>query len=239
MDNPILSVKNLTVKFGNHTALKNITFDVHKDDYLAIIGPNGAGKSLLFKCLLNLIPYTGEVIWQKGIKIGYVPQKLTIEKDIPLTVSDFLKVKEKNTARVKEYLEYVGLKNETSGEMHHGSRILKSKLGVLSGGEFQRVLIAFALLGNPDVLLFDEPTSGVDISGEETIYALIQRLRKEHGMTVIFISHELEIVHQYASNVLCLNKEKICYGEPKKVISKTSLTKLYGEEINIYHHHDK
>ncbi len=237
MDNTILSVKNITVKFGNHTALKNITFDVTKDDYLGIIGPNGAGKSVLFKCLLGLIPYSGEVTWQKGIKVGYVPQKLSIENDTPFTVSDFLKFKEKSVSKIKEYLDFVGLGNKGSEEAHHGKRILNSKLGVLSGGEFQRVLIAFALLGDPDILLFDEPTSGVDVSGEETIYSLIQRLRKERSMTVIFISHELEIVYQYANNVLCLNKQKICFGNPNKVIGRESLTKLYGEEVSIYHHH--
>lgn len=237
MDNPILSVKNLSVKFEKHKILDDISFTVQKRDNLAIIGPNGAGKSVLFKCLLDLIPHSGEVVWAKDIKIGYVPQKLNLEKDIPLTVLDFLKFKENNKTKIKDLLNLVGFGKDSNGDSHRGEKILKTALGVLSGGEFQRVLIAFALLGNPDVLLFDEPTSGVDIVGEESIYSLIERLKEEKGMTIIFISHELEIVYKYANNVLCLNKEKICYGAPHKAIDKESLEKLYGEEVNIYHHH--
>jgi len=111
-------------------------------------------------------------------------------------------------------------------------------LGVLSGGELQRVLIAFAILGNPNVLLFDEPTSGVDISAEETVYSLISKLKEEKDLTIIFISHELEIVYRYAANVLCLNKEKVCFGPPKKAIDTASINKLYGEDVNFFKHHN-
>lgn len=237
MDDIILSVKNLTVQFGDHTILDNISFEVKKDDFVAIIGPNGAGKSVLFKCLLGLIPFKGEVVWQKELKIGYVPQKLGIEKDIPLTVLEFLRFKEKNMTKIKDTLSAVGLSSPAEGDIHKGKRILETKLGSLSGGELQKVLIGFAILGNPNVLLFDEPTAGVDVTGEETIYALIARLQKEKDLTILFISHELEVMYKYANNVLCLNKEKICYGLPRKVIDKKSLEKLYGEEVNIYHHH--
>ncbi|OGM23356.1 hypothetical protein A2691_01475, partial [Candidatus Woesebacteria bacterium RIFCSPHIGHO2_01_FULL_39_23] len=125
------------------------------------------------------------------------------------------------------------------GQVGFGKRenILKMKLGVLSGGELQRILIAFAVMGNPNVLLFDEPTSGVDLSGEETVYQLISKLQAEKDLTIIFISHELEVVYKYAATVLCLNKEKVCFGPPRKVIDKENLEKLYGEDIHLYRHH--
>jgi zinc transport system ATP-binding protein len=225
----ILKVTSLSVIFGNQKVLDNISFSVERDGTLAIIGPNGAGKSVLFRAILGLIPYEGEVKWAPNIKIGYVPQKLFVQKDLPLTVLEFLKLKENNVLNIEKVLNSVGIKNKV---------ILKSRLGDLSGGETQRVLIGNALLGNPQVLLFDEPTSGVDIAGEETIYGLIERLKKEVDLTIIFISHELDIVYRHATNVLCLNKEKICFGKPNEVIDKETLGKMYGEDVKVYKHHE-
>ncbi len=236
MEKPILSVKNLNVKFNNHRILEDISFEVKRDDTLAIIGPNGAGKTVLFKCLLGLIQYEGEVKWASDAKIGYVPQRLDVGKDLPLTVEEFLKYKEKDSKKIESVLSQVGFETEGTHIIHKGKRLLRTRLGVLSGGEFQRVLIAFAVLGNPNVLLFDEPTSGVDVSSEETVYALISRLQKDKDLTIIFISHELEVVYRYAANVLCLNKEKVCYGPPKEAIDKESLQALYGEDVHFYHH---
>lgn len=225
----ILEVTNLSVKFGNQKVLDNISFSVERDGTLAIIGPNGAGKTVLFRAILGLIAYEGEVKWAPNIKIGYVPQKLFVQKDLPLTVLEFLRLKENNISNIEKVLNSVGVKK---------AGILKNRLGDLSGGETQRVLIANALLGNPQVLLFDEPTSGVDILGEETIYGLIERLKKEVDLTIIFISHELDIVYQHATDVLCLNKEKICFGKPREVIDKETLSKMYGEDVKVYMHHE-
>ena len=225
----ILEVNNLTVKFGNQKVLDNVSFSVKRDGTLAIIGPNGAGKTVLFRTILGLIPYEGEVKWAPNIKIGYVPQKLFVPKDLPLTVLEFLKLKENNILNIEKVLNSVGIKK---------TGILKTRLGDLSGGEMQRVLIANALLGNPQVLLFDEPTSGVDIAGEETIYGLIERLKKEIDLTIIFISHELDIVYRHATDVLCLNKEKICFGVPREVIDKETLSKMYGEDVKVYKHYE-
>ena len=234
----LLSVSKLKVKFNHHIILDDISFEVKRDDTLAIIGPNGAGKTVLFRAILGLIPYEGSVEWASGIKIGYVPQKLSVAKDIPLTVKEFLKFKERDMTKITKVLEEVGFVEKNSQDEHGGAHLLKTKLGVLSGGELQRVLIAFAILGNPNVLLFDEPTSGVDLSGEETVYSLISKLRKEKDLTIIFISHELEVVYKYAASVLCLNKRKICFGPPKEVVDKESLEALYGEEVHFYKHHD-
>ena len=234
----VLKVSSLNVSFDGHKILDDVSFEVRRDDTLAIIGPNGAGKTMLFRCILGLVPYSGQVEWTSGVKVGYVPQKLYVDKEIPLTVTELLAFKEKSHAKIADALSKVGFGKDTLHQAHQGSRLLKTRLGVLSGGELQRVLIAFAILGNPNVLLFDEPTSGVDISAEETVYSLISKLKEEKDLTIIFISHELEIVYRYAAKVLCLNKEKVCFGPPKKAIDTASINKLYGEDVNFFKHHN-
>ena len=226
-ENVLLSVTNLKVKFDGRVILNNIDFNVAKNEAVAIIGPNGAGKSVLFRAILGLIPYEGKVEWKEGIKIGYVPQKLSVAKDFPLTTSEFLSLKEKDKEKVLKVIGEVGFEKDG----------LKKRIGVLSGGEFQRVLIAFALLGSPNVLLFDEPTAGVDLSSEETIYSLLHRLQEKKALTVILISHELGIIYKYANTVVCLNKERVCFGPPREVLDRENLAKLYGEEIGVYQHH--
>lgn len=233
----MLSVSGLKVEFEGHVILDDINFKLRRDGTLAIIGPNGAGKTILFKAMLGLVKFEGKVEWAEDVKIGYVPQKLSVGKDIPLTVAEFLQLKESNPKVIEETIRKAGLGEESAHEPHHkGNRLMRTKLGELSGGELQRVLIVFALLGKPNVLLFDEPTSGVDIVGEETVYALINNLKKEKDLTIIFISHELDVVYKYAETVLCLNKTAVCFGPPKQVIDKQSLEVLYGEEVSIYKH---
>ncbi|OGM76143.1 hypothetical protein A2188_01625, partial [Candidatus Woesebacteria bacterium RIFOXYA1_FULL_43_9] len=186
----ILTVSDLIFEAQGKSILDKISFTLSDDETLAVIGPNGAGKTVLVKCLLGLLPYKGSVIWNKNVKVGYVPQKLYVEKNMPLTVAEFLAFKEKKLAKVEETLVKVGFGGRKN--------LLKDKLGVLSGGELQRVLIAYALLGEPNVLIFDEPTSGVDVVGEGTIYSLLHKLRAEKHLAIIFISHELHVVNQYA-----------------------------------------
>ena len=233
----ILTVSGLKVEFNNHVILDDISFEVARDDTLAIIGPNGAGKSVLFRALLGLIPFSGKVEWAKDAKIGYVPQKLAVAKDLPLTVKEFLHFKESSRTKIHEAVRSVGFL-EQAEHLHNDKRVLNTRLGDLSGGELQRVLIAYALLGEPNVLLFDEPTAGVDVGGEETIYDLIHKLQKEDDLTIIFISHEIQVVSHYANSVLCLNKEKICFGPPIEVVNKENLAKLYGEDVHLHKHED-
>lgn len=232
----ILRVDNLGVEFGGQRVLKNVSFQVKNDDIVAIIGPNGAGKTVLFRALLGFIPYTGKIEWQKGLKIGYVPQKLFIEPEMPLTTLEFLKFKENNKDEILRVLKTVGFAEDYPHKSHLKSHVLDRKIGVLSGGEVQRILIAWALLGHPDVLLFDEPTTGIDIGAEETIYNLLAKLKEKENLTIFLISHELQIVYKYASNVICLNKENICFGPPQQVLSEDTLHKLFGGEIGVYKH---
>ncbi len=232
----LLDVKDLEVVFDGKTILKNVSFSLKDGDVLAIVGPNGAGKSTVLRALLGLIKYEGSVNWRENIRIGYVPQKLSIEKNMPMTVREFMNLKNSSEAQIHQSLKAVGVSLE----------LLDHALGLLSGGELQRVLIAWALLGDPNVLLFDEPTSGIDIGGEETIYNLLHQIQDSQKLSLILISHDLNIVYQYANNVLCLNREMICYGVPRDVLDPESLVKLYGggakffmhEHEEVHDHHD-
>ena len=224
----ILEVKDISVQFSKETPVLNgISFAIQKGEVLAVVGPNGAGKSVLFQALLGLISYSGTVRWKPGVKIGYVPQKLAIEHGFPLTVKEFLQLKGKSTKKsLVEAFHAVGL----------AENIQNKRLGDLSGGQFQRVLIAFALMGQPDVLLFDEPTAGVDLTGEETIYNLLHKLQDDKNLTIILISHDLNVVYKYANQVICINKEQICFGIPQDVLSPEGLSQLYGSEQKFFHH---
>lgn len=201
----MLEVADLNVTLNDNVIIENVNFSVHKGEVMAIVGPNGAGKSTLFRVLLGLIPCRGTVTWAPGIRIGYVPQKLGLERDLPLTVREFLKLKSE---------KYVTVLKEVGIHEH----ILDHSLGVISGGELQRVLIAWALLGNPNVLLFDEPTAGIDVAGEETIYQLLKKLQKSHELTVLLISHDMNVVSQYTDNLLCLDKQMVCFGETQEML---------------------
>lgn len=228
----ILTVEDLGVKFDNNEILKRLNFFVQKGDVLAIVGPNGAGKSVLFRALLGLIPYSGRIHWTPGLKVSYVPQKFNIDKELPLSVGEFLRFKEQSVPKIIKALKSVGITDEHHIEHH----VLRERLGWLSGGQIQRVLIAWSILDNPDVLLFDEPTAGIDVGGEETIYNLLKKLKDEKGFTILLISHDLNIVYKYANNVICINKEMVCYGEPNMVLDPASLAKLYGGEASFYKH---
>jgi zinc transport system ATP-binding protein len=228
----ILEVKNLSISFGKVKILSNLSFSVKEASTLAVIGPNGAGKTLLFRALINAETYSGEIHWKKGVKIGYIPQKLDLERDLPITAFELLMAKATTMnlghKEVEEALNLVELSLSAANQ----------PIGNLSGGQFQRVLIAFAFIGEPNVLLFDEPTAGIDAPGQEKIYELINRLKKDKGLTIIIISHDLSLVYEYADEVLCLNREKVCFGEPQKVLEPKALEELYGSPHKYYFHND-
>ena len=206
MAQTILTVSDLSIKFDNHYILDNLSFDVNRDSTVAIVGPNGAGKTVLFKALLGIIPFNGKITWATDANIGYVPQKLPVSNDLPITVLEFLKLKESDPTKIGQTLSLVGFKAKAE-HIHHDMRVLETRLGSLSGGELQRILMAYALLGNPNVLLLDEPTAGVDIKGEETFYNLFEKLKKNADLTIIFISHDTEVVGKYADHVIELTHE--------------------------------
>ena len=236
MTSDILEVKNLSVVLDSQEIIHDLSFSVGAGEALAIIGPNGAGKTVLFRSLLGLLPYQGKIHWKDGIKVGYVPQKFSVDRSTPITVKEFFLLKSKNiwfpekkflTALTDE-LKAVGLEQE----------ILNKNLGELSGGQLQRALIAFALINHPQVLLFDEPTSGIDIGFEETIYTLLHKLQKDKKTAILLISHDIGIVYRYADKVLCLNKEMTCHGKPQEVLTPEDLTAIYGEGAFYEHIHN-
>jgi len=222
----ILSVRNLDVRLDHQTIIENLSFEVKKGDVLTILGPNGAGKSVLLKTLLGLLPYRGKIEWAKGIKTGYVPQRLPFIKDIPLSIKDFFVLKKSSEKETAESLNSVGYRED----------FLQKKIGDLSSGQFQRILVAWGLVGKPQVLLFDEPTTGVDISGEETIYNFLAKLKEERELTILLVTHDLSVVYKFSTDVICLNKQPICYGPPQEVLTPESLQKLYGGEVKYYQH---
>jgi zinc transport system ATP-binding protein len=225
-DDLVLKVRALSVELEGEKVINNLSFEVKKGDTLTILGPNGAGKTVLLKTLLGLLPYKGEIEWKKNIRIGYVPQRLPFIKDIPLSVKDFLKLKKSSEKEIEEILNSVGLKEA----------LLDKKMGDLSSGQFQRILIAWSLIENPLVLLFDEPTTGIDIEGEETVYRLLARLKRDRELTILLVTHDLSVVYTFSNYVICLNKQPICYGFPQEVLTPENLKRLYGEEVKYYRH---
>jgi len=226
MKNVVLRVENLNVKLDGEEVLIELSFNVYEGEVLAILGPNGAGKTTLLKALLGIIPYEGIVEWKKGVKIGYVPQRLPFIKDVPLSVKEFFQLEDALEGDVKEILRSIGL----------GEEFLEKKVGDLSSGQFQRILIGWALASKPNVLLLDEPLAGIDIGGQESVYNLMERLKEEKNLTILFVTHELSVIHRFADRVLCLNKRMLCSGVPKEKLTKDVISNLYAGPVKFYQH---
>jgi len=230
MATPLLSVHDLNIAFGDRTIIHDLSFELQRGDCLAIIGPNGAGKTVLLKALLNLIPYEGEVRWSREARPGYVPQKIAADRQLPLRLRDLLQAKaavlQLPASDLSVICSDVGLTDE----------LLNTSIGHLSGGQFQKALIAFALLGQPNVLLFDEPTASLDELTEERVYDFLHALQRDKGMTLVLVSHDLSVVYRYAGMVLCLSKGKPCMGPPKELLTPAMLEELYGAPAKYYRH---
>ena len=225
-----LRVEHLSVVLDNVDVLRDVSFWVQRGTTLAVIGPNGAGKTVLLRTLVGALPYTGAIHWSPRTLVGYVPQKLDIERDLPITGYDLLHSK----------ADVCGTPvNEMSDAMRMvelPDTIARRTIGSLSGGEFQRVLLAFALMGRPSVLLFDEPTAGLDDPGVHAVYALIDRLRREQALTVVLISHELSVVYEQADRVLCLSHAGTFFGPPTEVLTPEHLSVAFGGTTRFHEH---
>lgn len=222
-----LQVRNLTVELHNQKIIEDLSFDVKKGETLVILGPNGAGKTTLLRALLSVIPYQGQIRWSVKNMSYLPPNELLQRREIlPLTVEDFYSLKGVSRDKVVHSMQSVGLEK----------KLLKARIADLSTGQFQRLNIAWALADKPDTLLFDEPTSGIDIGGTETIYSLLHAFWKKYAMTIILVTHDLSVVWEHANNVLCLNKKGLCYGAPKHILTTENLHQLYGTGVKYYHH---
>lgn len=226
----LLTVKNLFVLIEKKVIVESLSFELAQSERLSILGPNGAGKTVLLRALLNLLPYSGEISWAQDARIGYVPQKIDADRHLPLTFRDLFAAKCRTVRTAikdsDEISESVGLTKE----------MLQTPVGHLSGGQFQRGLFGFALIGQPNVLLLDEPTASIDEAGEEHIYELLHRLQDQYKLAVIMVSHDLSFVFRYATKVLCLNKQSVCVGTPREALSPDVLEKLSGAPFGYYHH---
>ena len=215
----ILKVSDLAVRMQNQPVLEHLNFNVKKGTTIAILGPNGAGKTILFRTLLNLVPHTGSIEWTEKVKIGYVPQYIAVS-DIPMTVKEFLSISGR-----------VDLENALKKVRLTDLNILDKRLGTLSGGQLRRVLIAWALNGNPNVLLLDEPTTGVDMDSEEPIYLLLNEIKKTQKITIFLITHNIHIVQEYADDLLALNKCITFCGSSTEIGKPEIQRQIYGETV--------
>jgi zinc transport system ATP-binding protein len=231
----LLEVKNLNVFYSKNHILEDVSFSIDEGKIIAIIGPNGGGKTTLFRAILGAVPYSGKIIWHKAAKIGYVPQRFDFDPTFPLNVFELFLLRTSNKDFWFTGPNVIGEIRNTLAHAGAGHLIYR-KVSELSSGELQRVLIAYAIFGHPNILLFDEPTSGIDIEGEITAYNLIQHLAKELNLTVLLISHDLNVVFEYVDEAICLNKRLLCAGAPKKILTPAQLQELYGVKPSFYHH---
>lgn len=224
---PILRVENLQVELGGRVILQNLTFDLHEHETLVILGPNGAGKTVLLRTLLGLVPHQGTILWKSGLTIGYVPQRVIVQRDLPVTVEDFFELQNVPRDAVVEAIHQVGIQDPT---------FRTRPLGLISSGQLQRTLISSALARHPDVLLFDEPMSGIDLGGEETVHSVLSRIQGESHLTIVMVTHDLSVVSSDATHALCINKPPYCYGTPKEVLTLENLQRLFGDSVKFFPH---
>jgi len=228
--NPLIRLENVSKSYHKNLVLENVSFSVNRGETVTLIGPNGAGKSTLMKISLGILDASsGEVYREKSISIGYMPQKVMIDEVLPLSVRDFLYLRPNTTYNdVEKALEIVRL-----------SRLSDQPVQSASGGEMQRILLARAILGSPDLLVLDEPVQGIDIMGQQEIYGLIAKIRDETGCGVLMISHDLHLVMASTNQVLCLNRHICCSGSPEFVKENPEYHAMMGrpmEGVAIYTH---
>lgn len=229
---PLIAAQGVGVRRGARWLIENVDLQVHRGEIVTIIGPNGSGKSTTVRAMLGLIAHdAGRIDRAPGLRVGYVPQKLAIDWTMPLTVRRFMTLTAQHpAAAIDAALDEVGLGAFSDRDVQ-----------VLSGGEFQRLLLARAIIAEPDLLVLDEPVQGVDATGEIALYELIAELRSRHDCGILLISHDLHIVMAQTDTVICLNGHVCCSGTPQIVAESPEYRTLFGaraaEALAIYHHH--
>ncbi len=230
----LMSAKGLSVRHGKAVVLRNVSLDISAGEIVTIVGPNGSGKSTLLNALIGATDvFEGQITRKTGLRIGYVPQKLHIDPTLPMSVARFLSLPHKMTgAAIADALQQAG-----------ASTLATRQMADLSGGQFQRVLLARALLGKPELLILDEATQGLDQPGSASFYRQIEDLRSTLGCAVLMVSHELHVVMAASDRVICLNGHVCCEGAPEVVASAPEYRALFGSgtqgALALYRHdHD-
>ncbi|ARU54415.1 MAG: zinc ABC transporter ATP-binding protein ZnuC [Pseudomonadales bacterium] len=231
MNNQLLELNNISLKFEDNQILKNIAFNIHAKEIVTLIGPNGAGKTSLVKIILGLLsPTSGSLIPSRSLTIGYMPQKIQIDQTLPLNVKRFLRLAPGRKLTIQSVMALTGIE-----------RIANTPIQSISGGELQRVLLARAILRKPDLLVLDEPAQGVDISGQNELYNLIRDIREQFGCAIFMVSHDLHLVMAATDKVICLNQHICCSGHPEQVSNDPAYLDLFGPAtapgFAVYHHH--
>lgn len=231
MENPTILFENVSVALGGVEILNKATAYVPYHGSTAVVGPNGAGKTTLLRALLGQIPYEGNIQTNpcfSKIKIGYVPQRLHFDRGLPMTVLEFLLMDFQRRPLWCGTRSIYKKRAMESLASVQAEELANRAIGVLSGGELQRVLLALALQQKPDLLVLDEPAAGVDIHGEQIFCELLETLRAERGFTQLMVSHDLATVIHHATHVICLNRTVIAQGMPKEVLTNDNLMALFG-----------
>ncbi|HBX56779.1 zinc ABC transporter ATP-binding protein ZnuC [Pseudomonas sp. UBA2684] len=233
MSAALIRLDGIGVRFGGQAVLQDVQLSVKPGEIVTLIGPNGAGKTTLVRAVLGLLKPDSGSVWRKPkLRVGYMPQKLHVDATLPLSVLRFLRLVPGVTrSAVQVALAEVG-----------AEQVIDSPLQSISGGELQRVLLARALLREPQLLVLDEPVQGVDVSGQAELYRLITQLRDRHGCGVLMVSHDLHLVMSTTDQVVCLNRHVCCSGHPEQVSFDPAFVELFGQDaksLAIYtHHHD-
>ncbi len=227
-------MQNVSVTRGQKSLVENVDLTIQRGEIVTLIGPNGSGKTTIAKLATGVLqPTSGKVLRHSGLKVGYVPQKLNIERTLPLSVARLMVLTGRYTdEEIIRELKKVG-----------AAHLMCAAVQELSGGEFQRVLLARAMIRKPDLLVLDEPVQGVDFAGQLSLYDCISDIRKRTGCAILLISHDLHVVMAETDRVVCLNGHVCCAGSPEQVANSAQFLALFGEQarqrLAIYqHHHD-
>jgi zinc transport system ATP-binding protein len=215
----LIAAEEISVRLGATDVLSHVTLGIKPGEIVTILGPNGSGKSTLLRALLGIIPVSGgRVLRQAGLRVGYVPQRLSIDQSLPMTARRFLSLPVRcSDGQAADVLARVGVPDVATRQMTD-----------LSGGQFQRVLLARALLAEPQLLVLDEPTQGLDQLGEAAFYRLIADVREQTGAAVLMVSHDLHVVMAASDRVICLNGHICCEGTPRVVSNAPEYRAMFG-----------
>ncbi|MDC0399014.1 ATP-binding cassette domain-containing protein [Alphaproteobacteria bacterium] len=218
----IISASNITVTRDNKDILDNVSISVNADDFITILGPNGAGKSMLLKCLMGFYkPEKGMIYRTPNLRIGYVPQQFVSEQTLPIATKRFLTLRKKvDEEEIKKIADETNIKS-----------LLEKPVHVLSGGERQRVLLARSLIGNPELLVLDEPAQNLDISGQLAFYKLLEQIYQSRSLSILMVSHDLHMVMATTKKVVCLFHHICCSGEPQIVTKDPEFVSLFGNDM--------